>query len=388
MTERRFSQLDVFTTVPLRGNPLAVVHDAQGLSDAQMADMARWTNLSETTFLLPPTEAGRAAGADYRVRIFTPGGELPFAGHPTLGSCHAWLQAGGTPRSPTEIVQECKVGLVRLRREGVRLAFAAPALKRSNPSPALLAQVAAALGLSASQILAAQLLDNGPVWLGLLLDSHQTVLQLNPDHLALKNLGQKVGVAALDQPAPGAALIGRSNREARAFATRANAAQATETDAPALEVRAFAAPIGVNEDPVTGSLNASLAQWLIAEGHAPALLEALGVFGCEAARHLGGLRADGCAAACSFFSLPTASTPLTLSRAPADPRPLAAAWDDDAELLRFRAYHAAPPEPCRSCPLFAVCRGGCQVVSRHATGGALAPDPECPRVLAHARPAP
>jgi len=266
MTQRAFKQVDVFTAAPYFGNPLAVVLDGSGLSDADMQRFAQWTNLSETTFLLPPT----TPGADYRVRIFTPSGELPFAGHPTLGSCHAWLQAGGTPRSPTEIVQECKVGLVRLRREGVRLAFAAPALKRSNPSPALLAQVAAALGLSASQILAAQLLDNGPVWLGLLLDSHQTVLQLNPDHLALKNLGQKVGVAALDQPAPAAALIGRSNREARAFATRANAAQATEADAPALEVRAFAAPIGVNEDPVTGSLNASLAQWLIAEGHAPA----------------------------------------------------------------------------------------------------------------------
>jgi len=265
MTQRAFKQVDVFTAAPYFGNPLAVVLDGSGLSDADMQRFAQWTNLSETTFLLPPT----TPGADYRVRIFTPGGELPFAGHPTLGSCHAWLQAGGTPRSTTEIVQECKVGLVRLRREGVRLAFAAPALKRSNPSPALLAQVAAALGLSASQILAAQLLDNGPVWLGLLLDSHQTVLQLNPDHLALKNLGQKVGVAALDQPAPAAALIGRSNREARAFATRANAAQATEPDAPALEVRAFAAPIGVNEDPVTGSLNASLAQWLIAEGHAP-----------------------------------------------------------------------------------------------------------------------
>ena len=266
MTQRAFKQVDVFTAAPYFGNPLAVVLDGSGLSDADMQRFAQWTNLSETTFLLPPT----TPGVDYRVRIFTPGGELPFAGHPTLGSCHAWLQAGGTPRSTTEIVQECKVGLVRLRREGVRLAFAAPALKRSNPSPALLAQVAAALGLSASQILAAQLLDNGPVWLGLLLDSHQTVLQLNPDHLALKNLGQKVGVAALDQPAPAAALIGRSNREARAFATRANAAQATEPDAPALEVRAFAAPIGVNEDPVTGSLNASLAQWLIAEGHAPA----------------------------------------------------------------------------------------------------------------------
>jgi predicted PhzF superfamily epimerase YddE/YHI9 len=288
MTQRAFKQVDVFTATPYFGNPLAVVLDGSGLSDADMQRFAQWTNLSETTFLLPPT----TTGADYRVRIFTPGGELPFAGHPTLGSCHAWLQAGGrmggripiqdSVRSgassaetklgsdPEFFVQECKVGLVRLRREGVRLAFAAPALKRSNPSPALLAQVAAALGLSAKQILAAQLLDNGPVWLGLLLDSHQTVLQLNPDHLALKNLGQKVGVAALDQPAPGAALIGRSNREARAFATRANAAQATEPDAPSLEVRAFAAPIGVAEDPVTGSLNASLAQWLIAEGHAPA----------------------------------------------------------------------------------------------------------------------
>ena len=127
---------------------------------------------------------------------------------------------------------------------------------------------------------------------------------------------------------------------------------------------------------------------LLDEGHAPALLEALGVFGCEAARHLGAMRADGCAAACSFFSLPTRDAPLTLTRPPSPARPLAATWDDDPDLARFRAYHAAPPEPCRSCALFPVCRGGCQVVSRHATGGALAPDPECPRVLAHARPAP
>ncbi|MEO7331264.1 MAG: radical SAM protein [Minicystis sp.] len=130
---------------------------------------------------------------------------------------------------------------------------------------------------------------------------------------------------------------------------------------------------------------------LLDEGHAPALLEALGIFGCEAARHLGAMRADGCAAACSFFSLPTKDTPVSLSLARAAPAlPLATAWDDDSELARFRAYHAAPPEPCRSCALFNVCRGGCQVVSRHETGGALAPDPECPRVLAHAhaRPAP
>ena len=263
MTQRPFKQVDVFTTEPYFGNPLAVVLDGTGLSDAEMQRFAQWTNLSETTFLLPPT----AATADYRVRIFTPGGELPFAGHPTLGSCHAWLQAGGAPKSSNAILQECQVGLVKLRRYGARLAFAAPALTRSNPSPALLAQVAAALGLSAQQIVAAQMLDNGPVWLGLLLDSHQTVLQLNPDHLALKNLGQKVGVAAVQPSSPNAALIARSNREARAFAARSDAP--ATPDEPALEVRAFAAPIGVNEDPVTGSFNASLAQWLIAEGHAP-----------------------------------------------------------------------------------------------------------------------
>ena len=123
---RRFTQLDVFTAQPLRGNPLAVVHDAQGLSDAEMAAFAQWTNLSETTFLLPPADAG----ADYRVRIFTPGGELPFAGHPTLGSCRAWLDAGGQPQQTGRVVQECGIGLVALRRDGERLAFAAPPLQR------------------------------------------------------------------------------------------------------------------------------------------------------------------------------------------------------------------------------------------------------------------
>ena len=126
--KRRFDQLDVFTAEALRGNPLAVVHDAQGLDDARMAAFARWTNLSETTFLLPPTDAQ----ADYRVRIFTPGGELPFAGHPTLGSCHAWLAAGGRPRQDGVVVQQCGVGLVRVRRDGGRLAFAAPALRREQ----------------------------------------------------------------------------------------------------------------------------------------------------------------------------------------------------------------------------------------------------------------
>jgi len=239
MQQRPFKQVDVFTPTPYRGNPLAVVLDGAGLSDEEMQHFAAWTNLSETTFLLPPEDDA----ADYRVRIFTPGGELPFAGHPTLGSCHAWLEAGGKPRGREFIVQECKVGLVKLRREGARLAFAAPPLKRSAPSPAVLAQVAAALGLKASQVIAAQTLDNGPAWLSLLLDSPQTVLGLSPDHMQLKSLGHKVGVAAAySEPAVGT---------------------------PQLEVRAFAMPVGIAEDPVTGSLNASLAQWLIEEKHMP-----------------------------------------------------------------------------------------------------------------------
>jgi PhzF family phenazine biosynthesis protein len=271
-TTRPFAQVDVFTAHPYLGNPLAVVLDGAGLSDEGMQAFARWTNLSETTFLLPPSPEGQAQGADYRVRIFTPGGELPFAGHPTLGSCHAWLEAGGAPRAGNTIVQECQAGLIRIQRDGTRLAFGAPPLKRSNPSPKLLAQVAAALGLKPAHIIAAQHLDNGPQWLGLLLDSPQTVLQLQPDHAALKDLGQKVGVAGVE-PAPAApTLIARANREARAFGARsADAAPAKSAGGEehiALEVRAFAAPLGINEDPVTGSLNASLAQWLIADGFA------------------------------------------------------------------------------------------------------------------------
>ena len=182
MPIRAFKQIDVFTATPYLGNPLAVVLDGSGLSDAAMQHFANWTNLSETSFVLPPTEAGRAAGADYRVRIFTPGAELPFAGHPTLGTCHAWLEAGGNPRAPGDaIVQECGVGLVRIRQRGHLLAFAAPALTRSAPDAALLAAVITALGLQPQQVLAAQVLDNGPVWLGLLLDSPDTVLALEPD---------------------------------------------------------------------------------------------------------------------------------------------------------------------------------------------------------------
>ncbi len=262
---RPFQQVDVFTAVPYRGNPLAVVLDAEGLDDAAMQRFAQWTNLSETTFLLPPTDPS----ADYRVRIFTPGCELPFAGHPTLGSCHAWLRAGGKPKSPGRIVQQCEGGLVPIRTEDERLAFAAPAMKRSAPSPSLLAQVAAALKVQARQVLAAQSLDNGTAWLGLLLDDVDTVLALAPDHRALKALGYKIGVAAVPAEPATAGLIGRSNREARAFGGNVKTATPSE-QAVGLEVRGFAACIGVEEDPVTGSLNASLAQWLIEDGHLPA----------------------------------------------------------------------------------------------------------------------
>ena len=264
MRARPFQQIDVFTATPGYGNPVAVVLDGTGLDDAAMQHFARWTNLSETTFVLPPTDAQ----ADYALRIFTPGGELPFAGHPTLGSCFAWLAAGGQPKSPDCVMQQCAKGLVPIRRETAapgaasRLAFAAPAMQMTAPSPSQLAQVAQALGVAAAQVQRAQVLDNGPQWLGLLLDSADTVLALQPDHAALTQLGMKVGVAGV-QAAPGASmLIAKSSREARAFGAG--------LEAPLIEVRAFAAPIGVAEDPVTGSLNASLAQWLIGEGELPA----------------------------------------------------------------------------------------------------------------------
>ncbi len=233
----RFTQVDVFTDIALRGNPLAVVHAAEALSEAQMQAFARWTNLSETSFLLPPTRAE----ADYRVRIFTPGGELPFAGHPTLGSCHAWREQGGAPKTAGRVVQECGVGLVPIRLDGERAAFAAPPSKREPVVAAELARVLAALGLRASAVRLAQWLDNGPRWLTLLVDDASTVLALDPDHAALKGLA-KVGVVA-PHPAGGECQF---------------------------EVRAFAAPVGINEDPVTGSLNASIAQWLMDEGLAPA----------------------------------------------------------------------------------------------------------------------
>lgn len=241
---RRFAQVDVFASAPTAGNPVAVVADADGISDAQMAAFARWTNLSETTFLLPPTDPA----ADYRLRIFTPAsgpaGELPFAGHPTLGSAHAWLQTGGVPAGEC-IVQECGVGLVRIRRDGDRLAFAAPPLLRSGPvDEQVWASVTAALDLDPRHVRAAEWVVNGPEWMVLHLDSAQRVLDVRPDLAALGDheIGLVGAHTAVTAPEPGVAF----------------------------EVRAFAPGLGVLEDPVTGSLNAGVARWLRGTDQAPA----------------------------------------------------------------------------------------------------------------------
>ncbi len=233
--------VDVFSEQAYRGNALAVVHNAEDLGATDMQAVSRWTNLSETTFLLAP----RHPAADYRVRIWTTDGELPFAGHPTLGSAHAWLEAGGVPRGDGVVVQECEAGLVEVRRRDGVLAFAAPPLRRSGPvEPPVLARALAAMRLDASDVLEAAWVDNGPGWLGLLLRSPDAVLAVDPDRS--RAAGLKVGLAA--RYAPG-----------------------VRPDDVALEVRAFySAGPDVAEDPVTGSLNAGLAQWLVPEGYLPA----------------------------------------------------------------------------------------------------------------------
>jgi PhzF family phenazine biosynthesis protein len=229
---RRFSQVDVFGSGPCSGNPVAVVLDAEGLEDEEMRRFARWTNLSETTFVVPSHDPG----ADYRVRIFTPVLELPFAGHPTLGTCHAWLEAGGEPLDPGEVIQECGAGLVRIRRGEEGLAFAAPPLVRSGPaSEEEAARATAALGLDPAEALAVEWVDNGPGWVAVLVESAERVLELQPGPLDFD-----LGVVGF-HPAGAAAAI---------------------------ELRAFA-PLGGGawvEDPVTGSLNASVAQWLLGNG--------------------------------------------------------------------------------------------------------------------------
>ena len=230
VVQRRYAQVDVFTEVAFGGNPVAVILDAEDLDTEQMQRIAHWTNLSETTFVLAPT----APGAHYRVRIFTPVAELPFAGHPTLGTCHAWLQAGGD--ASDVIVQECEAGLIEVRRTDAGLAFAAPPLLRSGPvDEGLVADVAGAFGLDPARIVAAEWIDNGPGWMGLLLDSAETVLAVRPAFI-----DQDVGLVG---PHPAG----------------------HET---ALELRGFFPKDGaLVEDPVTGSLNASVAQWLSRTGH-------------------------------------------------------------------------------------------------------------------------
>ena len=228
---RPFAQVDVFTTGPGLGNPLAVVLDGSGLDTDDMQRFARWTNLSETTFVLPPEDPG----ADYRVRIFHPESEIPFAGHPTLGTCHAWLEAGGAPRDPGLIVQECGTGLVPVRRQGDTLAFAAPRLLRSGPvDEADVVAIAASIGLPRAAIVDAQWGDNGPGWVIVLLESADAVLAVRPGKVAVD-----LGIVGLHPP--GGPI--------------------------ALEVRALYPQHGfVVEDPVTGSLNASAAGWLIGSG--------------------------------------------------------------------------------------------------------------------------
>jgi PhzF family phenazine biosynthesis protein len=228
---RPFAQVDVFGGGPCSGNPVAVVVDAEGMGEEEMQRFAQWTNLSETTFVLPP----KRPQADYRMRIFTPVMELPFAGHPTLGTCHAWLQAGGEAADPAEMVQECEAGLIRIRRDGGRLAFEAPPLVRSGPaSEEEASKAAAALDLDPAEVLAVEWVDNGPGWIAVMLESAERVLELQP-----RGLDFDLGVVGFHPP------------EAEA----------------AIELRAFTPVNGLAwEDPVTGSLNASVSQWLLGSG--------------------------------------------------------------------------------------------------------------------------
>jgi PhzF family phenazine biosynthesis protein len=230
--QRPFAQVDVFTTGPGLGNPLAVVLDGSGLSTAEMQRFARWTNLSETTFVVPTDDPE----ADYAVRIFTPTAEIPFAGHPTLGTCHAWLEAGGRPKDATTVMQRCASGLIPVRRTGAdTLAFAEPPLLRAGPvEEALVERLAASVGLPRSAVVDAQWADNGPGWVVVLLESADAVLAVEPTGVFC-DLGI-VGLYPAGSPV-------------------------------ALEVRAMWPQDGsVVEDPVTGSLNASAAGWLIRSG--------------------------------------------------------------------------------------------------------------------------
>ncbi len=230
---RRFAQVDVFSSTPYLGNPVAVVLEADGLDADMMQRVARWTNLSETTFVLPAS----SAEADYRLRIFTPGGELPFAGHPTLGSAHAWLESGGIPRDPATIVQEVEAGLIAIRRDGDLLSFAAPPTIRSGDlDEQYVGQIAEAFGVERSKILAHQWVDNGPGWAVVRLATAQEVLDLTPDLARIPD-----------------AMVG-------AIGAYPEGAE------HAFEMRTFAPALGIAEDPVCGSMNASVGQWLVRSG--------------------------------------------------------------------------------------------------------------------------
>ena len=234
---RRFSFVDVFGVAPFSGNPLAVVADAEGLTSDEMQAITRWLNLSETAFLLAPTDPR----ADYRVRIFTLAHELPFAGHPTLGACHAWRAAGGAPRDPTRIVQQCGAGLIPIRAGGERLAFAAPPVVRGGPvAEDELAEAAAFLRIGRDAIRDARWIDNGPGWMGLMLESADAVLAVEPQ----RHHAGRVAIGLVGPHAPG----GEAAFELRALFSDGQG--------------------GIVEDPVTGSLNASAAQWLFESGRA------------------------------------------------------------------------------------------------------------------------
>jgi PhzF family phenazine biosynthesis protein len=231
--ERAFAQVDVFSVQPYRGNPVAVVLDGQGLDAEQMQRVARWTNLSETTFVFPPS----SEEADYHVRIFTPGGELPFAGHPTLGTAHAWLENGGLPRDPDRIVQECGAGLVEVRRNDDGFSFAAPPLVRTGALDGdYVERIVTAFGIDAERVLSHQWVDNGPGWAVIRLATAQEVLDLEPD---LSQIPE--------------AMIGAIGAY-------------PEGSTHAFEMRTFAPGAGVDEDPVCGSMNASVGQWLLGSG--------------------------------------------------------------------------------------------------------------------------
>ena len=233
---RPFTQVDVFSATPYLGNPVAVVLDGTDVTDEEMQHLARWTNLSETTFVLPPT----VPEADYRLRIFTPGGELPFAGHPTLGSARAWLDNGGTPRRADRIVQECAAGLISVRRSEGILSFAAPPLVHSGAlGEDYVDQIVAAFGIKRNRVLAHQWVDNGPGWAVIQLPTAEEVVALEPDLSRIP-----------------AAMVGAIGAY-------------PDGSEHAFEMRTFAPRVGVPEDPACGSMNASVGQWLTATGAAP-----------------------------------------------------------------------------------------------------------------------